>query len=69
LKDTAGAGDAFGSTFVAGLQIFHFDLVKALRLATINSGSVVSRVGAQVGLLHREALLKLAKKYYGKKWQ
>jgi ribokinase len=69
VKDTTGAGDAFGSTFVAGLQIYRDHIGKALRVATINSGSGVSQIGAQPGLLRREKLLELAKKYYGKNWQ
>ncbi|MFA6197534.1 MAG: carbohydrate kinase family protein [Patescibacteria group bacterium] len=69
VKDTTGAGDAFGSTFVAGLQIYRNDIGKALRMATINSGSGVSQIGAQPGLLRRAKLLELAKKYYGKTWQ
>lgn len=50
--DTTGAGDAFGSSFVAGLDIFKGDIKKALALASINSASVVSHIGAQNGLLH-----------------
>jgi sugar/nucleoside kinase (ribokinase family) len=69
VKDTTGAGDAFGSTFVAGLHIYRNDISKALRLATINSGSEVSQIGAQPGLLRRAKLLELSKKYYGKEWQ
>lgn len=48
--DTTGAGDAFGSSFVAGLEILK-DTKKALALATINASSVVSHYGAQAGLL------------------
>jgi sugar/nucleoside kinase (ribokinase family) len=48
--DTTGAGDAFGSGFIAGLRHFH-DLEPALRLALRNSASVCSTVGTQRGLL------------------
>lgn len=65
LADRTGAGDAFGSGFVAGL--FHQskggsglpllsleDLQYAVRLATANATSVVERVGATPGVLTRE---------------
>ncbi len=58
--DTTGAGDSFGSTFVASL-IKGYDPEKALKLASINSASVVSCYGAQEGLLSRSALLKKLK--------
>ena len=49
--DTTGVGDAFGSTFVAGLDIYEGDIKKALKLAARNSSSVVEEVGAQNGLV------------------
>ncbi|MCX6784581.1 MAG: carbohydrate kinase family protein [Candidatus Komeilibacteria bacterium] len=49
--NTTGAGDAFGSSLVAGLEHFNGDINKALRLAMLRSGNVVRHVGAQVGLL------------------
>lgn len=49
--DTTGAGDAFGSSFVAGLEIFKGDIKKSLVSASINASSVVSHIGAQNGLL------------------
>lgn len=55
--NTTGAGDAFGSGFVAGL-IKYKDIKKALALGTYNSAAVVSKVGAQVGLLHQSDLKK-----------
>lgn len=48
--DTTGAGDSFGSSFVAGLILFD-DIDKALELAIVNSTSVVTKIGAQAGLL------------------
>lgn len=48
--DTTGAGDAFGSTFVFGI-IKKFDISYSLRIAAINSASVVSKMGAGEGLL------------------
>ncbi len=49
--NTTGAGDAFGSGFVAGLIHFEGDIKKALQLATLNSGHVIQEMGAQAGLL------------------
>jgi len=48
--DTVGAGDAFGSGFLAG-WIDKQDAKKALRLGLKNSAAVVSKIGAQNGLL------------------
>ena len=51
LVDTTGAGDAFGSAFVAGLIMYNNDVKKALELGIKNSSSVVQKIGAQKGLL------------------
>lgn len=48
--DATGAGDSYGSTFVAAL-IMGYDIKTAMFMAAINSASVVSQVGAQEGLL------------------
>lgn len=48
--DTTGAGDSFGSTFISGLM-FGYPVDKSLKFAAINSSSVISRYGAQEGLL------------------
>lgn len=53
--DRTGAGDAFSSTFTSALAL-GFDVPTALRWAPINSMSVVQYVGAQEGLLSRDAL-------------
>lgn len=50
-KDTTGAGDAFGSSFVGGLIKFNNNVPKALRLATLNASAEVAKAGAQNGLL------------------
>ncbi len=55
--DTTGAGDAFGSTFVAGL-ILNNNLEKALKLAIVNSASVITKIGAHNGLLNLKDLEK-----------
>lgn len=55
--NTTGAGDAFGSGFVSALIKYH-DLKKALALGSYNSAAVVSKIGAQTGLLHLSDLKK-----------
>ena len=57
--DTTGAGDAFGSSFIAGLILYKNDIRKALKLAILNSGSVVQQIGAQNGLLRKRDLVKV----------
>ena len=51
---TAGAGDAFASTFAAWLQ--EHGIESALAAASINAASVVGHVDTQTGLLGREAV-------------
>jgi len=46
-----GAGDAYASTFVSALAMGK-TIEEAMRMAPINSMSVVQKVGAQKGLLH-----------------
>lgn len=53
--DETGAGDAFGSTFVAG-QFHHLSLQDSLFWAIKNSASVVSLLGAKPGLLTMERI-------------
>lgn len=48
--ERTGAGDAFSSTFVAGLAM-GASTEEALMMAPINSMSVVQKIGAQEGLL------------------
>lgn len=50
-KDTTGAGDAFGSSLVAGLIRYRHHVQRALELATVNASAEVSKPGAQHGLL------------------
>jgi ribokinase len=54
--DTTGVGDAFGSTFVAGLEWTHGDIEKSLRLGIIQSANVLKKYGAQHGLLTRQQI-------------
>ena len=48
--ERTGAGDAFSSTFVAGLAMGK-SIENALMMAPVNSMSVVQKIGAQEGLL------------------
>jgi ribokinase len=52
---TAGAGDAFASTF-AGLITAGASVEDAIKSATCNAGSVVSHLDTQTGLLPRDKL-------------
>jgi len=56
LVDRTGAGDAFGSGFVAGF-IQKNDIGYALRLASANATSVVEYLGAQKGILSKKDFL------------
>ncbi|MCU0679629.1 MAG: carbohydrate kinase family protein [Planctomycetes bacterium] len=56
--DTTGVGDAFGSTFTAGLIITRGDIQKAMKMSVKNTASVISQQGAQNGLLSKDAILK-----------
>lgn len=55
--DRTGAGDAFASTIVSALALGQ-TIEEALVWAPINSMSVVQKLGAQAGLLHKKELLK-----------
>jgi ribokinase len=57
--DTTGVGDAFGSAFVAGLKLYNGDIKKAMHLAARNSASVISKQGAQNGLLEKKDVKNL----------
>jgi sugar/nucleoside kinase (ribokinase family) len=59
--DTTGAGDSFGSGFAGGLMLFKNNIEKALKSGVENSGSVVSKFGAQNGLLNKRELLRKIK--------
>ena len=59
--DRTGAGDAFGSGFIAGLSIGK-DVPEALRIGSANATSVVETIGAQKGILSKTGLRE-------KRWQ
>jgi len=69
--DRTGAGDAFGSGFVAGLMRKHptsrishptTDTIQyAIRLGSANATSVVEKIGAQPGILSRTAFDRSAR--------
>lgn len=58
--ETTGAGDAFASTFLCGL-IMKKDIDICLKLASTNSESVISNVGAKTGLLPLKKLMQRMK--------
>jgi sugar/nucleoside kinase (ribokinase family) len=60
--DTTGAGDSFGSTFVAGIMKGR-TIKESLCRASINSGHVVNQIGAQTGLLKQKEIDRIYKKY------
>lgn len=59
--DTTGVGDAFGSTLVAGLELFDGDIAKAMFLSVKNTASVISEQGAQNGLLTKRGVMQVFK--------
>ncbi len=58
--DRTGAGDAFGSGFVAALLV-NRPMEQALTFASANSTSVVQHIGAKQGILHRNTTLEQMK--------
>jgi len=55
VTDETGAGDAFGSTFVAGLML-EKNINTCLDIALKNSASVVTHLGAKPGLLKKSKI-------------
>lgn len=49
-KDTTGAGDCFGASFLAGM-IKYNSIEKSLQMGIKNTASLVQKIGAQSGLL------------------
>ena len=57
LVDRTGAGDAFGSGFIAGM-LQENDIEYAIRLASANATAAVERIGATEGLLTKDEFKK-----------
>lgn len=55
--DTTGVGDAFGAAFLAG-YLHDGDLKHALQWGAHNAASVLTKIGAQAGILTRGQLLE-----------
>jgi ribokinase len=55
IAGTAGAGDAFASTFSV-FAAFSDDIEQAIKAATLNAASVIGHADTQTGLLKRDAL-------------
>ncbi len=55
--ERTGVGDSFATAFVAARHYGH-DVAEAMRWGTMNSSSVVQKIGPQEGLLTRAKLLK-----------
>ncbi len=49
--DATGVGDAFNSSFVAGLERYNGDIKKSMKIGLKNTASVIGQQGAQNGLL------------------
>ncbi|MFH1461776.1 MAG: carbohydrate kinase family protein [bacterium] len=62
ILDTLGAGDAFGSCFIASL-INGKKIAEALKYGIINASSVISKMGAKPGILNRKELETKAKEF------
>lgn len=59
--ETTGAGDAFSSGFLAGLDSANMNIVEAMQWGMFNSSSVVTKLGAQGGLLDRAQIQQYLK--------
>ncbi|MFA5023557.1 MAG: carbohydrate kinase family protein [Patescibacteria group bacterium] len=49
--DTTGIGDIFNSSFVAGLELYHGDINRAMILSLKNTAAKIAYLGAQNGLM------------------
>ncbi len=58
--DTTGAGDAFGSGFLAGYIQSNGEVKKAIMMASANASSVIKKIGAKHGLLAKNQKIKPA---------
>jgi len=62
--ETTGAGDAFGSGFIAGLMQ-HFSIEDSLMLGMVQAESVIQAKGAKQNLLYKEDARKRMKLFTG----
>lgn len=60
--ERTGAGDSFATAFIAALN-HGKEIPDALRWGTMNSGSVITKVGPQAGLLTKSQMQAWLKKY------
>ncbi len=60
--ERTGAGDSFATGFIAALN-YGKEIPEALRWGTMNSGSVILKVGPQAGLLTKAQMASWLKKY------
>lgn len=60
--ERTGAGDAFGTAFITALAR-NKDIPEALRWGTMNSGSVILKIGPQEGLLTKGQMASWLRKY------
>ncbi|MCX6798314.1 MAG: PfkB family carbohydrate kinase [Candidatus Falkowbacteria bacterium] len=49
--DVTGVGDAFNSSIIAGLEIYHGDIKAAMKLGARNAARKIAHLGAQNGLI------------------
>jgi len=62
IVDTTGAGDSFCSSFLAGYIKYRGDMLRAAKIAALNSAINLTGVGAQAPLLTWSQVEKLMKK-------
>lgn len=62
-EDATGAGDAFGSTFIAAYNIYNGDIAKSLKMAAANSSFVIRRIGAHINLQTKSSLEEFIERY------
>lgn len=62
MKERTGAGDSYATAFVAALFLGE-SVPEAMRHGTANAWSVVQKIGPQAGLLHKDEMKKILKKF------
>ncbi len=63
--EPTGAGDAFSSGFLAGLWRNDMEISEAMKWGMVNSGSVITKVGGEAGLLTTREINKYLEKHPG----